>query len=127
MEIPAAFIDTAVVVDLLRGYPPAQVWYSTQQDLGVCRSVWMEVLEGATNKHDQQNAIKLLQSFILVTQPDEDIEWAVQSLRKFKLSHNVDAFDCLIAAATHRLNVTLYTRNMKHFSPLLGKLAAKPY
>lgn len=127
MEVPVALVDTAIVVDLLRGYPPAQFWYSTQQDLGVCRSVWLEVLEGVTNKRDQQNAVKLLQSFVLVTQLDEDVEWAVQSLRKFKLSHNIDAFDCLIAATSDRLKLTLYTRNIKHFAPLLGKLAVKPY
>lgn len=127
MEIPAALVDTAIIVDLLRGYPPALVWYSGQQDLGICHTVWLEILEGAANKHDQESAIKLLNNFIRVSQPDEDMQWAVQNLMKLKLTHNVDAFDCLIAAASYRLNLTLYTRNIKHFWPLLGKLAVRPY
>lgn len=40
----AALIDTAVVVDLLRGYEVAQTWFLTQRDLGVCRAVWFEAL-----------------------------------------------------------------------------------
>jgi hypothetical protein len=35
--------------------------------------------------------------------------------------------DCLIAAPSHRLNVPLYTMNLKHFTPLLGALAVRPY
>lgn len=35
--------------------------------------------------------------------------------------------DCLIAAPAQRLGVPLYTRNLKHFSPLLGDLAVMAY
>lgn len=127
MEIPAALVDTSIIVDLLRAYAPAQSWYLAQQNLGLCRAVWLETLEGAANKRDQQTAIELLRAFILVPQPDDDMSWAVERLSRLKLSHNIDAFDCLIAAAAHRLRLTLYTRNLKHFEPLLGSAAVRPY
>lgn len=40
---------------------------------------------------------------------------------------NVDAFDCLVAALSFRLQLPLYTRNLKYFAPLLGHLAQQPY
>ena len=43
------------------------------------------------------------------------------------ISHNVGSIDCLIASASHRLQLPLYTMNVKHFAPLLGGLAQKPY
>jgi predicted nucleic acid-binding protein len=57
----------------------------------------------------------------------EDFDWAIQRALKFKLSHNADMMDCLIASAAYRLNLPLYTSNLKHFLPLLGSLARKPY
>jgi hypothetical protein len=32
-----------------------------------------------------------------------------------------------IAAPSYRLQVPLYTRSLKHFAPLLGRLAQQPY
>ncbi len=87
----------------------------------------METLEGAANKRDQEHAIKLLRTFITIPQSDEDMQWAIDRMAQFKLSHNVDAFDCLIAAAASRNRLILYTRNIKHFQPLLGPLAVIPY
>lgn len=46
---------------------------------------------------------------------------------RYTLSHNVDALDCLIASVHPRLNMPLYTRNLKHFAPILGSLARLPY
>jgi hypothetical protein len=31
------------------------------------------------------------------------------------------------SAPSYRLQLPLYTRNLKHFAPLLGKLAREPY
>jgi predicted nucleic acid-binding protein len=45
----------------------------------------------------------------------------------FTLSHGVGIMDCLIASVSYRLQVPLYTRNLKHFTPLLGALAQTPY
>jgi predicted nucleic acid-binding protein len=35
--------------------------------------------------------------------------------------------DALIASAAYRLRVPLFTRNLKHFQPMLGPLVQKPY
>jgi predicted nucleic acid-binding protein len=120
-------LDTSVVVDLLRGYVPASTWIQSQGQLGICRVVMIEILEGALNRQKQQQAVKLLKSFILVEVTTDDLIWATQALTNYSLSHHVDGYDCMIAAVTVRLQLPLFNRNMKHFSPLLGSLAVKPY
>lgn len=122
-----ALVDTSIVVDLLRGYPVAIEWLSMQSQLGVTRFVWIEALEGAPNKQKQADAIKLLSRFDLVPTLAEDIDWASGALTQHGLAHGVDGYDCLIAAASHPLQLPLYTRNMKHFAPLIGVSAIKPY
>jgi predicted nucleic acid-binding protein len=69
----------------------------------------------------------MLRDFERVDLITADIDWAIQQLWLFKLSHNVGGNDCLIASVSHRLQIPLYTTNLKHFAPLLGVLAQKPY
>lgn len=124
----AALIDSNIVIDLLRKYPPAENWLRSQrQTLGVSRVVYLEVLEGAENKAEQRRVLNLLKRFDLVQMIQQDFDWATQQLVQYRLSHNVDAFDCLIAAPSYRLQLPLHTRNLKHFTPLLGNLAQQPY
>mgnify|MGYP005842272203 CR=1 FL=1 len=122
-----ALLDTSIVVDLMRKYPPADDWLKEQTGLGITRMVWLEIVEGALNRVEQQRAIRLLRDFELVEITNEDAEWATIQLIAFRLSHDIDAIDCLIAATSHRLNIPLMTHNLKHFTPLLGSLAQKPY
>lgn len=122
-----ALIDTSIVVDFLRGYPAAQAWFLTQNDLGVSRAVYLEIIEGAENRRDQATALKLLRRFELIELTTPDVVWATTQLITFNLSHNIDAFDCLIASVNYRLQLPLYTRNLKHFVPVLGNLVRRPY
>ncbi len=122
-----ALLDTNILVDFLRRYTLAEDWLEGESDLGVTRAVWLEVLQGVHNGTEQRRAIRLLKDFEIVELTTADFEWATQQLIKFGLSHGIEAFDCLIAAPAHRLQLPLYTRNLKHFTPLLGKLAEEPY
>ena len=120
-------LDTSVIIDVLRQYPPAQTWLSQQTDPGVAAIVWIELLQGVKDKNAQRRALTMLQDFERVDLVTADIDWAIQQLWQFKLSHNIGGNDCLIASVSHRLHLPLYTTNLKHFAPLLGALAQKPY
>lgn len=122
-----AFLDTNIIVDLLRKHPIADQWLTNQSDLGVTRAVWIEVLFGAENRQEQQRAIRLLGDFELVITTSVDFDWASQKIIQFGLSYKIEPIDYLIAAPSHRLQIPLYTRNLKHMSPLLGTLAQAPY
>lgn len=124
----SALVDSSVVIDILRGYSPSLTWLQSQnQKVGITRYVWLEVLEGCGNKQEQKAAIRVLSKFDLVSVTNADLEWAIAAFLKHYLKSNTDPFDCLIAATNHRLQVPLHTRNLKHFKPLLGVLAQKPY
>jgi predicted nucleic acid-binding protein len=120
-------LDTTVVVDLLRNYPPASVWLNAQTRLGITPIVWMETLDGALNKAAQRRAVALLTQFDIVYLTQADMDRAMRQLAAYKLSHNSGMMDCLIASVSHRLQVPLFTRNIRHFTPLLGPLAQSPY
>ena len=120
-------LDSAVLIDILRGYSVAETWLKAQGQLGTTRIVWLEIIEGAPNKIKQRQALNLLRRFTVIDLTPEDTQWAVNQLIKLNLSHNIDAFDCLIASVHPRLNIPLYTPNMKHFIPLIGSLAMRPY
>jgi predicted nucleic acid-binding protein len=95
-----ALVDTSIIVDLLRGYPPAQSWFTQQSDLVVSRIVWLEVLEGAPNRDAQRVVLNLLRRFQVEEIDPVDGVWATQKLLMLNLSHNIDAFDCLMASAS---------------------------
>jgi len=120
-------LDTAIVVDLLRGYPPAVSWLEGQPQLGLSPVVWLEILDGVTDRKDQERAVKLLGHFLRIEVLSTDFDWAIRQALALRLSHSVDMMDCLIAASAHRLAVPLFTRNLKHLQPLLGSLAQSPY
>jgi predicted nucleic acid-binding protein len=89
--------------------------------------VRLEIIEGAENAKDQARAVELLRSFERTETLPVDCDWAIQQALRFRLSHNVDMVDCLIASTAQRLGVPLFTPNLKHFRPMIGDLAQKPY
>jgi predicted nucleic acid-binding protein len=56
-----------------------------------------------------------------------DLDWAMQQQMTYELSHGVGMMDCLIASISARTQMPLYTHNLKHFAPIIGSLAQKPY
>jgi predicted nucleic acid-binding protein len=123
----SAIVDSAVIVDLLRGYTPAILWINQQNNIAVTSIVEMEVLQGALDKRHLLRAVKQLNEFDKLDMRQSDLDWATQQLRTYRLSHQVSMMDCLIASVGFRLEIPVYTRNLKHFRPLIGRLALRPY
>lgn len=124
-----ALVDTVIRVDLLRGCQPAVDWRDVNKGLllGITPFVWLEVVNGAPDKARQRIALRFLSYFSLVYLVADDQEWSMRQFQRFHLSHDIGVADCLIAVPSHRLQLPLYTRNLKHFAPLLGKLVQTPY
>ncbi len=124
----SGLLDSSIIIDNLRSYPPAVDWLAQNHtQMGITRVVRLEVIAGARNKQGQQRALTILNDFEHIEVTTSDFMWATEQLLRLRLSHNMDVFDCLIAAASYRLQLPLYTINMKHFVPLIGALAQKPY
>lgn len=87
----------------------------------------MEVIGGGQTKSERIRIARFLNQFEMIDLDASDLRWAMETQMQYELSHGVGAMDCLIASVSHRLQLTLYTHNLKHYSPILGQLAQKPY
>jgi predicted nucleic acid-binding protein len=122
-----ALVDTSILIDIMRQYPPAIAWFLTQKDIGVSPISYMELVGGSRDKVDQQKALRLLSQFEIVFLTPDDFRWAMQAQINFGLAYAIGLPDFLIASPHVRLNIPLYSRNIKHFKPLLGHLVSSPY
>jgi predicted nucleic acid-binding protein len=122
-----AILDSTVILHLYRKYPPAINWFNNQQRFGVTSIVWLEVMEGASNKANQAQCKWLLSQFEMLYLTFTDQQWAMQQLERFQFSHHIGKDDCSIAAVAYRLQLPLYTHNLKDMMPMIGNLAIKPY
>lgn len=121
-------VDTSVIIHYFRKNPVAQAWINTQPDqLSVVSITWLEVMYGAGSKAKEAACKSLLNRFELLYLAQADQVWAMQQMEHCRLSHGVAINDCLIASVAYRLQMPLYTHNLKDMKPLLGKLAVKPY
>ncbi|MBZ0278911.1 MAG: PIN domain-containing protein [Anaerolineae bacterium] len=123
-----AIADTTVVIHLYRRYEPALTWYrSLAQPLGITPVTWMEIMFGAGSKTKQTACKAILSQFDLIYLTSNDQRWAMQQMEKYRLSHGVAMGDCFIASVAYRLQIPLYTHNIKDMTPMIGSLAVKPY
>jgi len=122
------FVDTNILIDVIRRHRPALEWMEIHyHSITITPIVWMEVMKGAASKETQREIIELLNPLRLEHMIPDDFYWAMDKQTKFHLSFGLDMNDCLIASVAHRLQVPLFTHNLKHFRPILGELAQSPY
>ncbi len=122
-------VDSTVIVHLFRRNPSALTWYgSLAQPLSVTPITWMEIIYGSGSKSNQTKCKAILNQFDMEYLTPTDMDWAMQQLEQYRLSHGAAMNDCLIASVSYRLQVPLYTHNLKDMQPLIGTgLAVKPY
>ena len=122
-------VDTTVIIHLFRKNPAAHTWMSIQpHQLSITPITWLEVIYGAPGKAGQTRCKALLSQFELVYLTREDMDWAMRQMEQYRLSRGVSVNDCLIASVAHRLQVPLYTHNLKDMHVLLGTSAViQPY
>lgn len=121
-------VDTTVVVHYFRKNVVAQAWVDTQSSrLSIMSIKWLEVMHGAGSKVKEAASKAVLSRFDLIYLTQIDQMWAMQQMERYRLSHGVSINDCLIASVAYRLQVPLYTHNLKDMTPLLASLAVKPY
>jgi hypothetical protein len=124
-----AVLDTSVLVDLWRKHPPALSWAAAHRDLtvGIHVLAGMELVEGVRDRQELEHLNRLLAGYEVVYLTPSDCVWASELHRRLRLSHGVGLLDALIASSAVRLNIPLYTLNLKHFQPLPDMRAIRPY
>ena len=123
-------LDSDVMIDLLRQYPPAMRWFDAlddEQDLLLPGYVVMELIQGCRNKVEQERLQRELATFGIVWPTSADCDEALDVFTEYHLSHNVGLLDVLIAQIALALRVPLYTFNQKHYHCIPGLQTIQPY
>lgn len=122
-------IDSTILIDFLRKTNTAIAWKSSvaKLNLSITSIIWMEIVQGATDKQKRQQILKFLKQFPVEYATPSDNQWAMRQVARFSLGYGIHLSDVLIASVAIRLNVPIYTLNVKHFSPLPGIQTIQPY
>jgi predicted nucleic acid-binding protein len=124
----AGIADTNILIHLYRNHPAAKLWFVAQQDMAITSITWLEFMEGARGKAGQVQCLKIVAQFSMEFLTEADQQWAMDQLLRYRLSHGVSFKDCLIASVCARLQIPIFTQNVKDFLAVLpAHLVLKPY
>ena len=92
-------LDSDVLIDLLRKYPPAMAWFDALQEdeeLVVSGYVVMELIQGCRNKVEQDRVQREFAAYGVVWLSQTDCDQALAVFTTYRLSHNAGLLDVLI-------------------------------
>ncbi len=81
-------LDTDVLVDCLRGWPPAELWLgeNSGQPFLIPGLVAMELVFGCPNRRELDRTRRLLDRFVIIWPTEEDSILAFELLRRHRLA-----------------------------------------
>jgi len=123
-------LDSDVMIDLLRQYPPAMRWFDAlddEEELLLPGYVVMELIQGCRNKAEQEKVQRELATFGVVWPAPADCDEALSVFTEYHLSHNAGLLDALIGQIAVALRVPLYTFNQKHYRFIPELRTIQPY
>lgn len=123
-------LDSDVLIDLLRQYPPAVEWFETldeDEELAVAGYVVMELIQGCRNKIEQEQVQRALAAYGTVWLSPSECDQALDVFAAYRLSHNAGLLDVLIGQIAVAMGVPLHTFNQKHYSFIPGIQTIQPY
>jgi len=111
-------LDSDVMIDLLRQYPPAVKWLDAldeDEEIALSGYVVMELIQGCRNKVEQERLQRALAPYGIVWLLPADCDKALDIFTQYRLSHNAGLLDALIGQTAVALGV-LSTPLMRLFS-----------
>lgn len=122
-------IDTDILVDVLRNYPPALAWLKTMRTelIDIAGLTALELLQGCRNRNEQSRVETFLQPYSLRWPTQSDCERAFADFSLYHLSDSLSILDALIAETAVGLNLVLATFNQKHYDVVKTLRTLKPY
>ncbi len=123
-------LDSDVLIDLLRKYPPAVTWFDALpegEELLVSGYVVMELIQGCRNKVEQDRVQRQLAPHGVVWLSQADCDRALDVFATYRLSHNAGLLDVSIGQTAIALDAPLHTFNQKHYGFMPGIRTVQPY
>lgn len=123
-------LDSDVMIDLLRSYPPAVTWFDSldaMETVTLSGYSVMELIQGCRDKVAQERVLRVLSRYGIVWLAFADCTKALNLFVQYHLSHNAGLLDMLIGQTALMLNVPLYTFNQKHYRFVPRLQTVQPY
>ncbi len=122
-----ALFDTDVLIDVLRGTKGAKeaVLKNAGPNNLISAITYGEILFGMRG-HEDEMTLKLLSAFQVIAADKSIVEAAIDIKRKAK-GHDLELFDCIIAATAMVTGMELITRNKKHYPDKRVKVVVPEY
>jgi len=122
-------VDTDVMIDLLREYPPVVAWldFLGEEEIILPGFVVMELIQGCRNKAEQEKLERELGAYSVAWPSSEMCDEALSVFARYHLSHGLGIFDTLIGQMAVALNLPLYTFNQKHYAAIPKLKTVQPY
>jgi predicted nucleic acid-binding protein len=121
-------LDTDVLIDFQRNYPPAIQWLLSLTDIPLVPGfVAMELIQDARNRKELERSLKLTAPFAVIWPTEEECTEAVRLFASYHLSHSLGMIDSLIASMAIHRDLTLCTFNIKHYRAVPDLQLDKPY
>jgi hypothetical protein len=122
-------LDTDIMIDILRGYPPALNFLDTLEESEILLPgfVVMELIQGCKNKTEQKKLEKELLQYKKVWPSSKTCDEALIVFSQCHLSHSLGLLDALIGQMAVVLNLPLQTFNQKHYSAIPDLKTIRPY
>jgi len=123
-------LDSDVMIDLLRQYSSATEWFDgldEDQEVVLPGYVVMELIQGCKNRIEQDRLQSVLGTYGVVWLSSEDCDKALDTFKRYHLSHHAGLLDVLIGQTAVALGVPLYTFNQRHYRFIPGLQTSQPY
>lgn len=121
-------LDTDILIDLLRGHPPALTWFTSLNDQSLIAGYAVfELLAGCDNALAVRRLQRWLRPFQIYWPTTTDCNRALSTFARASLSHNLGILDALIGECAVGLGVPLCTFNVRHFRAVAGLTTEQPY
>ena len=122
-------IDSDILIDASRGLAEAIAFLTFQKSEGSRISVIsaMELIVGCRNAKELLQVQGFLQMVTILPVSANVSQIAYQLMETFFLSHGLLIPDSLIAATAIEHEMTLYSKNVRHFGMIPGLTIIRPY
>lgn len=123
-------LDSDVMIDLLRRYPPAVQWFDMldeDEEIALPGYVVLELIQGCRNKQEQERLERAVTPYATVWLSPTDCDQALAVFTQHHLSHNAGVLDVLIGQTSLSLMIPLHTFNQKHYLFIPKMQTIQPY
>lgn len=122
-------LDTDIMIDVLRSYPPAIEWLSSvgNESIALPGFVVMELIQGCSGKSEQNRLLISIADLEIMWPEAETRKRALETFAEYRLGHGIGIIDTLIGQMAADEGIPLHTFNIRHYRIIPGLEIISPY